>query len=131
LNVTSAARVVYVVDADAAVREAIARLLDAAGLEARPRESLAGIPDHPPGHDAGCILLDLSGMLPVEDALRTGLGERCAAMPIIAMSTRDDDRTRRLAHDLGAQAFFRKPVDGAALIDAIAWVTRTDSARPA
>jgi DNA-binding response OmpR family regulator len=46
------------------------------------------------------------------------------------MSARDDDGTRRLARDLGAQAFFRKPVDGAALVDAIAWVTRADAARP-
>jgi FixJ family two-component response regulator len=126
----SAGRVVYVVDADAEVRQAIARLLDAAGLEPRQRESLAGMPDDPADQGAGCILLDLSGTPPAEDALRTGLGDCRAGMPIIAMSTRDDDRTRRLAHDLGAQAFFRKPVDGAALIDAIAWVTRTDSARP-
>jgi FixJ family two-component response regulator len=126
----SAARIVYVVDADAAVRQAMARLLDAAGLEARPCESFAGMPEDASGDAAGCILLDLSGATPSEEALRADLRGGRGAMPIIAMSARDDDRTRRLARDLGAQAFFRKPVDGAALVDAIAWVMRADSVRP-
>jgi FixJ family two-component response regulator len=123
----AAARVVYVVDADAEVRQAMARLLDAAGLEARPCESFAGMSEHASGDAAGCILLDLSRTTCTEEALRAGLRGRPAAMPIIALSARDDDAARRIARDLGAQAFFRKPVDGAALIDAIAWATRAES----
>ena len=30
------------------------------------------------------------------------------------------------ARELGARAFFRKPVDAAALLDSIEWVTRKD-----
>ena len=35
----------------------------------------------------------------------------------------DDAETRERARKLGAVAFFRKPVDGQALIDAIHWAT--------
>ena len=49
-----------------------------------------------------------------------------AAIPVIALSVRDDAEIRRVARKLGAQAFFRKPVDAAALLDAIDWVTRAE-----
>jgi FixJ family two-component response regulator len=32
-----------------------------------------------------------------------------------------------MARKLGAQAFFRKPVDAAALLDSIDWVTRAEA----
>jgi DNA-binding response OmpR family regulator len=52
-----------------------------------------------------------------------------AAMPVIALSARDDPAMRRLALDLGAEAFFHKPVDAAALLDSIDWVTRAERPR--
>jgi FixJ family two-component response regulator len=42
-------------------------------------------------------------------------------LPVIAVSALDDAETRERARNLGAAAFFRKPVDGQALIDAIHW----------
>ncbi len=42
-------------------------------------------------------------------------------MPVIAISASDDSQTRELAKRLGAAAFFRKPIDGQALLDAIWW----------
>jgi DNA-binding response OmpR family regulator len=47
-------------------------------------------------------------------------------LPVIALSARDDPQARRTARELGARAFFRKPVDAAALLDSINWVTRRD-----
>jgi DNA-binding response OmpR family regulator len=49
-----------------------------------------------------------------------------AMVPVIALSARDDPETRRIARELGAEAFFRKPVDAAALLDSIDWVTRAE-----
>jgi DNA-binding response OmpR family regulator len=49
-----------------------------------------------------------------------------ATVPVIALSARDDPETRRIARELGAEAFFRKPVDAAALLDSIDWVTRVE-----
>ena len=48
---------------------------------------------------------------------------------MIALSARDDPAMRRLAQELGAEAFFRKPVDAAALLDSIDWVTRAAQTR--
>jgi DNA-binding NarL/FixJ family response regulator len=42
-------------------------------------------------------------------------------IPVIAFSAFDDAETRERARELGATAFFRKHVDGQALIDAIDW----------
>jgi FixJ family two-component response regulator len=127
----SAARIVYVVDADDGVRQALARLLHAAGLEARTCESVAALQRDTVGEAAACVVLDLSGSARLGETARAGLSGRAGTMPIIAMSALDDADTRRLARELGAQAFFRKPVDGAALVDAIAWATRTESVQPA
>ncbi|MRR36353.1 response regulator [bacterium] len=41
--------------------------------------------------------------------------------PLIIISASDDWQTRERARELGAVAFFRKPVDDQALLNAIAW----------
>jgi FixJ family two-component response regulator len=41
--------------------------------------------------------------------------------PLIVVSASDDSQVREYAHELGAVAFFRKPVDDQALLDAIWW----------
>ena len=40
------------------------------------------------------------------------------------MSGYDDEATKELAEKMGVVAFFRKPVDDQALIDAIEWAMR-------
>jgi len=52
------------------------------------------------------------------------LNQRQIALPVITISARDDDETRKLARELGARLFLRKPVDDQALLDAINWVTK-------
>jgi FixJ family two-component response regulator len=42
-------------------------------------------------------------------------------IPVITVSAFDDAETREWTRKLGATAFFRKPVDGQALIEAIHW----------
>jgi DNA-binding response OmpR family regulator len=51
-------------------------------------------------------------------------------MPVIAVSARDDDETRRRARELDARCFFRKPVDAQALLDAIAWIVESQTDEP-
>jgi CheY-like chemotaxis protein len=55
------------------------------------------------------------------------LKEKGIALPVIAVSARDDDETRHLARDLGVRFFLRKPVDDQALLDAISWVVEGDA----
>ena len=54
------------------------------------------------------------------------LKEKGIAMPVIAVSARDDDDIRQAAKDMGVRFFLRKPVDDQALIDAITWVANAD-----
>ena len=127
---TVAARVVYIVETDRAVREGLARVLDSAGLESMQCESLEGFLCQTPAPHAACAVLDISALSERRGAVPSSLSVLAATIPIIALSARDDPATRRLARELGAVAFFRKPVDAAALLDSIAWVTRAEAARP-
>jgi FixJ family two-component response regulator len=120
------ALVVYIVDDDVSVRKALSRLMRSAGLEPRefecPERFLKEVCTAVPA----CVLLDITmpGITGLEVQRR--LREKGVGLPVIAVSARDDEETRRLARELGAQFFLRKPVDDQALMDAIHWVMNTD-----
>ena len=71
--------------------------------------------------DDSCIILDMRmpGMRGLD--LQKKLASRKIRIPVIVVSAYDDAQTRDVARELGAVAFFRKPVDDQALIDAIEW----------
>lgn len=123
---TATACIVYVVDADASVREGLSRLVHSAGLEAKPCDSIGALLRERPSGRAACAVVDVSDLLQRDRTDQAGLRALAAAIPVIAVSASDDPTTRRLARELGAQAFFRKPVDAAALLDSIDWVTRAE-----
>lgn len=118
--------VVYIVDADASVRQGLARLMDAAGLDARPCESTSAFARLAPAGRCACALINVSGLMQCEPEPWSQLCAAARGVPIVALSADDDPATRQMARALGAQAFFRKPVDAAALLDAIDWVLRTE-----
>jgi FixJ family two-component response regulator len=123
----SIAGVVYVVDADASVRQSLARLVDSAGLEARPCDSADAFVREPRSERPACALVDVSALVLSEPASWSHLRAAAQTIPVIALSAADDPATRRMARELGAQAFFRKPVDAAALLDSIDWVMRAEA----
>lgn len=49
------------------------------------------------------------------------LGRAGHHLPVIFVTAHDTPETRNLAQRVGAAAFFQKPVDAQALLDAIAW----------
>ena len=120
------ARVVYIVDSDESVRQGLARLVDSAGLESMPCDSVEAFLLQALAANAACALLDVSGSRLREPALQSRVRALAATVPVIALSALDDPGTRRTARELGAQAFFRKPVDAQALLDSIDWVTRAE-----
>jgi len=126
MSKTVLARVVYIVDMDESVRQGLSRLVDSAGLESRPCDSMDAFLQETSGAHVACALLDVSNPRLREPALRSRVRATAATVPIIALSARDDPETRRMARELGAAAFFRKPVDAAALLDSIDWVTRAE-----
>jgi FixJ family two-component response regulator len=123
--------VVHIVDDDELVRKGLERLMRASGLASKSYDSPEGFLDAV-GTDAhGCVLLDIT--MPRMNGLQVqaALKARGNAIPVIAVSARDDDETRQRARELDAKCFFRKPVDDQALLDAITWLVQPQTATPA
>ena len=120
--------VIYIVDDDESVRRNLSRLMRSASLSARVFGSAEEFLASADTIEPGCLLLDLTLTGLSGFQLQAELKNRHIALPVIAVSARDDSDTRDTARQLGARYFFRKPVDDQALIDAIQWVT-TSGAR--
>jgi len=73
-----------------------------------------------PRHNA-CIVIDLeiSGMDALE--FKTALLARGLSIPMIVTTSLEELQALDAVRDLGAVAYFRKPVDRHALIDTIRW----------
>ena len=76
---------------------------------------------------SGCLILDARMPGLSSEALCAELEARGACLSIIFVTADDDRAARRRAQKMGAAAFFRKPVDGMALIDAVAWALGPDN----
>ncbi|MDM0106979.1 response regulator [Variovorax sp. J22R24] len=126
MSKTGPLRIVYVVDGDASVREGLSRLMDSAGLEPRPCASVEEFLVKVDGNHPACVLLDVPSAWKSEADVRTSLHAVAGRLPVIALSSSDSSTARRRARELGAQHFFRKPVDAAALLDSIEWVALSD-----
>ena len=111
---------IAVVDDEESVAKALNRLLRSAGLDAETftsgRKFLHSLQDHPPD----CVVLDLH--MPEVDGFEvlSQLAQTPAQVPVVVISGRDTLRARERAIVGGATAYLRKPVDGQALLDAIA-----------
>ena len=117
--------VVYIVDDDTSVRQALSRLVRAAGFEVRALATIDELLAQTPWAAGGCILLDITTPSTRTAGLRAVLHERGTDLPLIALSARHDAATRRWARTIGSQFFLGKPVDDQALLDAIEWVIET------
>jgi FixJ family two-component response regulator len=122
-------RSVFLIDDDPSARNGMSRLLRTAGHDVRAFQSadefLAALePDA-----TGCVVLDarmpgLSG-----EELQKELETRGVGLSLIFVTADDDPDTRKKAMALGAAGFFRKPVDGTALLDAIEWALSKGGAK--
>ena len=117
-------RLVFVVDDDDSARSGITRLLRTAGHDVRSFASADEFLNAFDPEEFGCMVLDarMPGMSGEE--LQMELKTRGVRLPIIVISADDHPATRRSAQRMNAAAFFRKPVDGSALLDAIEWAVR-------
>ncbi|MGA9856137.1 MAG: response regulator [Gammaproteobacteria bacterium] len=120
---TGKPNVVYILDDDESVRNALSRLLRSAHVEVRAYgsadeflEDIRNIPN-------GCILMDLTMPQMNGCQVMKTLEDKGIRLPVIALSASDVDESRRDAKQRGAVMFLRKPVDDRALLDAIKWAT--------
>ncbi len=121
---------VFIVDDEESVRKGFSLLLRSAGLPHRAFSSAKQFLADVDPQEEGCVLLDITMPQVTGLELQKELNRRKSRLRVIAISARDDADTAILARQLGAQFFFRKPVDDQALIDAIHWVTGSDCPKP-
>jgi two-component system response regulator FixJ len=110
---------VFVVDDDAAMRDALAQLLETAGLQV---ETHADGPAFLAAYEAdrtGCLLLDMAmpGMTGLE--VQAALNTRGLNIPIIFLTGHGDIPMAVQAVQAGAVDFLEKPIQGAALLERI------------
>jgi FixJ family two-component response regulator len=123
--------VVYLVDDDESVRRALQRLLRSAGFEVKAFSSAEAFLQSENLDVRACVVLDIRMPGLTGFDVQEKLASMGIRIPVITVSAFDDAETRERARKLGAVAFFRKPVDGQALIDAIHWATGVTKYNPA
>lgn len=117
--------VLYVVETDASVREALCRLTDAGGLRTRAFASLEQFLAELHSDGPGCVLLDAT-LVGDGCTIRDSMRRRHLDWPVIVIGAGADQTARRRARTVEADFLLRKPVDDQALFDSIAWFTGED-----
>jgi len=110
---------IHVVDDDLSMRNALLRLLGAAGFEARGYAStgeflLQALPDRP-----GCLLLDLRLPGPSGLDLQAALRQQNIVLPVVFLTGHGNVDSSVRAMKAGAVDFLTKPVERDILLDAI------------
>jgi FixJ family two-component response regulator len=110
---------VGIVEDDAGMREALGRMLNAAGFEARTYCSAEAFLDNNTRGDVACLVLDvhLPGASGID--LQRQLCEGGKAPPVIFITAHDTAATRKEADELDAVAFLTKPFEGRLLLGAV------------
>ena len=103
----------------------MARLIRTAGYDVRDFASVNEFLEALGSDVPGCVILDAGTPGLSSEKLLAELEAHDLNPPIIVVTTHDDSATRRRAQELNALGFFRKPVDGTALLDAIEWAMRS------
>ena len=115
---------VIVIDDYPSVRKGLVRLLSKAGFKVSQFTSLDDFMDTIKPGLSGCIVMDLGIPGLSEKNLQAEFKKHGILLPVIIISSDDDSKTRQRAYEMKAAGFFRKPIDGTALIDAIDWAVR-------
>ena len=110
---------IAIVDDEESIRKALGRLIRSARLDVVTYPSGDEFLEMVLERKPDCVVLDLH--MPNADGFRVqawlaGIGVR---IPVIVITGRDMPETRQLVMENGAFAYFRKPVDGDALLEAI------------
>lgn len=119
---------VHIVDDDADMRVALARLLRAEGYEVRTHASAGDFLLEPPGAGPGCVLLDLQMPGPSGLELQQALQRHPVPLPIVFLTGRGDVASSVRAMKAGAVDFLTKPVEPAVLVSAVAAALARDQA---
>ena len=117
---------IFVIDDDQSMQRAFLLLLRSAGFDAKAFTSAEEFLTYSRVSDGDCIILDLRMPRINGFDLMEKLISREIRTPIICVTAFDDVKSRERARELGAAAYFTKPVDDQALIDAINWAIKSE-----
>lgn len=108
-----------IVEDDPGMREALERVLSAAGFRVATYPSAEDLLDTGVSPEAVCWVFDirLPGISGLE--LYRALTELGPTSPVIFMTAFDEPFVRQYAHKLGAAAYLIKPFGGRELVDAV------------
>lgn len=115
----SAPFTVFIVDDDAAVRDALALLCDSDGLPAETFDSAEAFLAACHADWRGCIVLDVRMPDMKGPELQDELARRNISLPIIFLTAHGDIPTTVRAIKGGAVDFLTKPIDGSVLLQRI------------
>jgi len=122
---------VLVVEDDDSMREALERLLSAAGFGCTSYASADALLAHGVDADSACVISDLRlpGMSGLE--LLAALRERKLLLPFILITAHDAPGLREKATSSGAAAYLPKPFRGTALLETLRGAMKSPpSSRP-
>ena len=112
---------IYIVEDDESVGRSLERLLRSAGFLPTVFTSVDAFMARAPFDAHGCVIADVQMRGGSGLELTRRLKDGGSAIPVILLTAQDSDELRSEAKRSGFAAFFRKPVDDQALIDAIEW----------
>jgi two-component system response regulator FixJ len=120
-------RIVHVIDDDAAVREALAFLLDTAGYSVRVHESAVAFLEVLSEVRDGCVITDIRmpGMDGLE--LQRRLRAQAIGLPVIVITGHGDIPLAVEAMKAGAADFIEKPFEDDTLLNAIQFALERNS----
>jgi FixJ family two-component response regulator len=110
---------ILVLDDDHSVLKAVERLLKVRGFDVETFPTIGTFTEHGNPRTASCLVLDinLDGSSGIE--LKRKLNEAGIAPPVIFITGRDEDVTRRAALSAGCVAYLRKPFSSKEFVEAI------------
>jgi FixJ family two-component response regulator len=115
-------KTVYLVDSDESVRRAMKRLIILAGINVRSFASIEEFLGAGCSYTNACLVADVK-IFDDDLVLQAKMADSGCQIPVIFVTAYDNKAEREKAKEIGAVAYFLKPVDDQALLDAIEWAT--------
>ena len=118
---------IYVVDDDISVRQALEMLFISADMKVLTFKSAEDLLKCKLREEKTCLITDIKmkGLSGLE--LQQQLIERGIKIPAIFLTAFDSNESRQRAKQAGAAGYLQKPVDDQALLDTIKWALSNDS----
>ncbi|MFC5428358.1 response regulator transcription factor [Paraburkholderia denitrificans] len=115
----SVEEIVYLVDDDAAVRDALSLLIRSIGIKSKAYGDPAAFLEDIQGDEIGCLVLDIRMPALNGFAVQERLSAMGSCLPIILITGHGDIAQCRRAFQNGAVDFLTKPIDENTLIESL------------